>query len=117
LLASAVNIHVVEGIEVSGLMPAEPDKDGFMIRVLGEEEHPAEVVLECVGEDALRCTDGVSVLVAGMTLWTREAGSLLSAILGGSLALVHARSRSTVSFYRQTITFGEEVHFSAYRGA
>jgi hypothetical protein len=155
LPTSAVNIHVAHGsysggIVVSGLIPAKPDKNGFMIRLIGDEEHPDKVELEATGGDALRCTDGVGVLIAGMTLRTHQAGSLLSAkrratiahrncilgsaasesinahryaevyalgpttIIGGSLALVHATSRSTISFYRQTITFGEGVRFSTY---
>jgi hypothetical protein len=150
-----VNIHVAHGsyfggISVSGMISAKPDKNGFMIRLIGDEKHPRKVEIEAVGADAVRCTDGVSVLIAGVTLRTREAGSLLTAkrratiahrncvlgpaasetinahryaevyalgpttVLGGSLALVHATSRSTISFYRQTITFGEGVHFSSY---
>ncbi len=155
LPTTAVTIHLAHGsysagIAISGLIPAKPDKDGFMIRLIGDEEHPDKVGLEAVGADAVRCTDGACILVAGMTLKTREAGSLLTAkrratiahrncflgsaasetisahrfsevyalgptsVLGGSLAFAHATSRSTISFYRQTITFAEGVHFSTY---
>ena len=155
LPTSAVNIHVAHGsysggIEVSGSIPAKPDKNGFMIKVVGDEANPENVELEAVGVDAVRCTDGASILVAGMTLRTRDAGNLLTAkrrgtiahrncifgpaasetisahrfaevyalgpttVLGGSLAFVHATSRSVVSFYKQTITFGEDAHFSTY---
>lgn len=155
LPTSAVTIHVAHGsysggIAVSGLIPAKPDKNGFMILLIGDEEHPGSVELEAVGADAVRCTDGACILIAGMTLRTREAGGLLTAkrratiahrncilgsaasetinahrysevyalglttVLGGSLAFAHATSRGTISFYRQTIIFGEGVHFSTY---
>lgn len=155
LPTSTVTIHVAHGfysggIAVSGLIPSKPDKNGFMIRVIGDEEHPVNVQLETVGADAVRCTDGACILVAGMTLRTREAGTLLTAkrratiahrncilgsaasetinahryaevyalgpttVLGGSLAFAHATSRGTISFYRQTIIFGEGVRFATY---
>lgn len=155
LPTSTVTIHVAHGsysggIAVSGLIPAKPDKNGFMLLLIGDEEHPGNVELEAVGADAVRCTDGACILVAGMTLRTREAGNLLTAkrratiahrncvlgaaasetiyahryaevyalgpttILGGSLAFAHATARATISFYHQTIIFGEGVHFATY---
>ena len=84
LPTSTVSIHVAHGcydagIVVSGVIPAKPDKNGFMLRLVGDEERPDKVILEAVGTDAVRCTDGASILVAGMTLRTREAGNVFTA--------------------------------------
>ncbi len=155
LPTSSVTVHIARGyysggIAVSGLLPGKPDKNGFMIRFIGDEQHPSNVEMEAVGVDAVRCSDGASILIAGMTLRTREAGNILTAkrrgtiahrhcifgsaaaetisahryaevyalgptiVVGGSLAFVHATSRSMISFYRQTISFAEGVHFSTY---
>ncbi|MDQ3078474.1 MAG: hypothetical protein M3R03_00540 [Pseudomonadota bacterium] len=84
LPTSPVTIHLGHGcyragIAVAGLIPAKPDKNGFMLLLVGDEEHPDKVVVEAKGTDALRCTDGASILVAGMTLRTHEAGNLFTA--------------------------------------
>lgn len=155
LPTSTVTVHVAHGsyaagAAISGLIPARPDKNGFMLRIIGDEEQPGEVVIEAVGADAVRCTDGACILVAGMTLRTREAGNLLTAkrratiahrncifgsagsetiyahryaevyalgpttVSGGSLAFAHATARATISFYHQTIIFGDNIRFSDY---
>ncbi|MDQ3143747.1 MAG: hypothetical protein M3Q57_02550 [Pseudomonadota bacterium] len=155
LPTSPVTIHLAHGayfgrITVSGVIPARPDKNGFMILLIGDEEYPEKVQLESVGADAVRCTDGASILVAGITLRTLQAGNLFTAkrratiahrncilgaaasetiyahryaevyalgpttVMGGSSAFAHATARATISFYHQTIVFGEGIHFSTY---
>lgn len=79
---SAVTIHVAHGtyfvgIAISGLAPAKPDKNGFMLRIIGDEQYPDAVKLENTGGDAVRCTDGACILIAGVTLRTHETGSYL----------------------------------------
>nr|MBA3729798.1 hypothetical protein [Sphingomonas sp.] len=84
LPTSSVTIHVAHGrygtgIAVSGPTPAKPDKNGFLLLLLGDEEHPDKVVVDVTSADAVRCTDGASILVAGMTLRTRLSGNLFTA--------------------------------------
>ncbi len=150
-----VTIHVAHGhydagVTISGLIPAKPDKNGFMLLLVGDEQYPDKVIVEATGADAVRCTDGASILVAGMTLRTRESGNLFTAkrratiahrncvldsaasetiyahryaevfalgpttVSGGSLAFAHATARATISFYHQTIIFGDDVRFATY---
>jgi hypothetical protein len=152
---SAVTIHIAHGhylggIVISGPVPARPDKNGLMIRLVGDEDDPSQVYLEAVGKDAVRCTDGACILVAGVTLRPREKGCLFTAkrratiahrncildaaasetinahrygevyalgpttVTGSSAAFAHATSRSTISFYKQTLTFREGLHFPIY---
>ncbi len=84
LPTSAVTIQIAHGcygggVTVSGSIPAKPDKNGFVLLFVGDEEHPDKVVVEVTGADAVRCTDGASILVAGMTLRTRQTGNLFTA--------------------------------------
>lgn len=84
LPVSTVTIHVAHGcysagVAISGSIPAKPDKNGFTLLIVGDEQHPDKMIVESTGADAVRCTDGASVLIAGLTLRTRDAGNLFTA--------------------------------------
>ncbi len=106
---SAVTIRIAHGlysggIEISGSVPAKPDRQGFMIRLIGDEDNPGKVELEAVGADAVFVSDGASILIAGMTLRTSEAGNLLTAARRATLAhrncILSSAASETINAHR-----------------
>ncbi len=84
LPTSVVTVQVAHGsyagsINVAGSIPARRDRNGFMIRFIGDEEQPSKVQLEVTNSDAISVSDGASVLIAGMTLATLGSGNIFTA--------------------------------------
>lgn len=92
------------GIGVAGLIPARPDRNGFLLRIIGDEEEPDQVELTVTGSDAVLVSDGASVLVAGMTLQTRKSGNLLTAVrratLGHQNCILGPAASETINAHR-----------------
>ncbi len=126
---SAVTIRIAHGsysggIDVSGSVPARPDRDGFLIRFIGDEQSPDKVELEVTGSDAVRVSDGASILVAGMTLRTHGSGNLLTAIRRATLGhrncilgtspseTIHATRYAEVCAMGPTTVAGSSVAFA-----
>lgn len=82
---SVVTIHVAHGsysrgIVIAGPVPAKADvKYGYGLHLVGDKGRPEKVELDVVGSDAVRVSDGASILITGMTLRTRESGNLVTA--------------------------------------
>jgi hypothetical protein len=58
---------------------ALPDRKGFALHLVGDEKRPDKFIVEAVGTHAVRVSDGASLLLAGVTLRTRETGHLIFA--------------------------------------
>lgn len=111
---SAVTILIAHGsysggINISGMVPARHDRNGFTLRFMGDEENPGKVELDAIGLDAVHAADGASILVAGVSLRSCVSGSLLSATrratLGHRNCILGSSASETISASRYAEVF------------